>query len=168
MICFLTHDFNFNIFSRFSNKVIFTKSLVKNKKSEVIKCSKINFISNDIDLLLAPTKSYFFTVYVEYDIYFLQFTFEIWFSDIESNRYQFLNELERIEYFNSMNLGDKVSITNFRVYNLNGRLIDMVAYDRKIWVDFNLIRSSQRTSQTTPSATTSGSSLSCTQGNSRT
>ena len=58
MICFVTKDLNFQIFSRFSNKIIFSKRL-KSKTNELIKFSKINFISNKIDVEYAMTKSFF-------------------------------------------------------------------------------------------------------------
>ena len=136
MICYLTYDFNFNIFTRFSNKVIFSKSLVKNKKNEVIKFSKISYFSDEIDIDYAQTKSYFFSIYVEYDTYFLQFTFEIWFSNIETHQFRVFSKNfdEKLSSNDNINLGENVSLTNFRVYNLKGKLIDMISYEKKIWV----------------------------------
>jgi hypothetical protein len=137
MICFITNDFNFNIFSRFYNKIIFNKCLVKNKKSETVRYSKIDYINNDFNIDVSYAKSYFFTVYIEYDIYFLQITFEIWFSNIEINPTVMTSHSfeEKTNYLNKINLGDNVSLTNFRVYNLKGKLIDMIAYQKKIWVN---------------------------------
>ena len=134
MISYVTNDFNFNIFSRFSNKIVLSKNLVKNKITEVVKYSKINFISNEIDIQYAQTKSFFFSIYVEYDIHHVQFTFEVWFSGIDQTKGNFSSDDEKIEYLNNLNLGENVTITNYRVYNLNGRLIDMISYDKKIWV----------------------------------
>lgn len=135
MICFVTKDLNFQIFSRFSNKIIFSKRL-KSKTNELIKFSKINFISNKIDVEYAMTKSFFFTIYVEYDIYFLQFTFEILFSSIDIKEVcPFTNNTkEKLNYYNKFDLGKNVSLTNFRVYFLKGRLIDFISYENKIWV----------------------------------
>lgn len=136
MICFITNDFNFNIFSRYYNKIIFNKCLVKNKKNETVKYSKIDYINNEFNIDISYTKSYFFTVYVEYDIFFLQLTFEIWFANIEINPSVFMSHSneEKSNYLNKINLGENVSLTNFRVYNLKGKLIDMIAYQKKIWV----------------------------------
>ena len=136
MICFVTYDFTFNIFSMFTNKVIFSKSLIKNKKNEVIRSSKINYISSDFDVEYAQSKSYFFTIYAEYDIYYLQFTFEIWFSSIDQQEYKPNNQSfdDKLDYFKNLNLGENVNLTNFRVYNLKGKLIDMISYEKKIWV----------------------------------
>ena len=141
MICFVTYDFTFNIFSMFTNKVIFSKSLIKNKKNEVIRSSKINYISSDFDVEYAQSKSYFFTIYAEYDIYYLQFTFEIWFSSIDQQEYKPNNQSfdDKLDYFKNLNLGENVNLTNFRVYNLKGKLIDMISYEKKIWVIINII-----------------------------
>jgi hypothetical protein len=143
LFCYTTNYFNFKIYNFKTKKEIFSNCLIKNRNDEdILSSSRISFIALDLDedkLKEARSKCFIFTVYMENNFTHVVSSFDILFSNIplhmeqpQDQNLQFIKNFQ--EYYNYIELGEDVRLKNTRIFRLQGKLIDMITYEGKIWI----------------------------------
>ena len=144
LIAYVTEQFNFKIYNYKTKREIYQNCLIKNRVDERLISSKINFYVLNLteeDMNKSRSKCFIFTVYLEYNTSCLLTSFEVWFANIPELDIRSLSNTEKIgiikdfnAFYEFIELGHDIRIKNTRVYNMSGKLVNILNYEKKIWV----------------------------------
>jgi len=144
LLAYVTEEFNFKIYNYKTEREIYQNCLIKNRIDERLINCKINFHVlkfNEEDLRQSRSKCFIFSVYLEYNFTYILTSFEVWFANIPEINMDAIIRSETVgiikdfnAFYEFIDLGQDVRIKNIRIYKLSGKLVDIINYDKKIWV----------------------------------
>jgi hypothetical protein len=136
LIAYVTSYFQFKLWNIKERREIYSECLIKNRTSQILNYSRIEYLTINLEEGLEPrSKSFLFTLYLEYDVIYCINTFEMLFTNIPRSNITnsaFISNFNT--FFNTIELGSNVIKKNSNIHKLEGKLIDIKAYDDKVWI----------------------------------
>jgi hypothetical protein len=139
LLAIVMDNFNFRVYNLKRRKEIYSNCLIKNRTTETLLASRINFLNMDHqtqEIFQTRNKCFMFTIYIHYNCIHVLQAFDLLFINIPELQDQDLDSILQRDYklyYDLMELGTDIQLKNTRVYKSEGPVLDTLQYNRRIW-----------------------------------